>query len=207
MKELPFRFTARTVTRFLVTFAVLYGAAFTLYWTTPVFGVVHRVLICTTTAALRFAGGKASYQLHLHDNRLIPFTYRLIRVTVVAPGVHRVFHILGLYGTNLAVFLALVLASPELTWRVRVASLAAGSGLIVVINTLVMLGTIWTFQGRYPELQPLLPGGPVVLLARMAYQLAPTAGLYMLPVFLWGFVLLSSLAFPGPSTDRCGCSS
>ena len=191
MKELPFRFTARAVARFLVTFAVLYGAAFTLYWTTPVFGVVHRIFIGTTTAALQLTGGEVSYQMHLHDNRTI-------HVTAVAPGVHRDFHIMGLYGTNLAVFLALVLASPGLTWRARAASLAAGSGVIVVINTLVMLGTIWTFQARYAELQPLLPGGPVLLLARLAYQLSPTGGLYMLPVFLWGFVLLSSLVSPAP---------
>jgi hypothetical protein len=187
---LPFRFTARAVARFLVTFAVLYGAAFTLYWTTPVFGVVHRIFIATTTAALRLTGTEVSYQMHL-DNRLI-------HVTAVAPGVHRGFHILGLYGTNLAVFLALVLASPGLTWRARAASLAIGGGVIVVINTLVMLGTIWVFQAQYAELQPLLPGGPVILLARLAYQLSPTGGLYMVPVFLWGFVLLSPLVSPSP---------
>jgi hypothetical protein len=198
LSELPFRFTARAVARFVVTFAVLYGAAFTLYWTTPVFGVVHGICIGTTTAALQLTGGKVSYQMHLHDDRLIPFTYRTIHVTAVAPGVHRDFHIPALYGINLAVFLALVLASPGLTWRARAASLVAGSGVIVVINTLVMLGTIWTFQARYAELQPLLPGGPVLLLAQLAYQLSPTGGLYMLPVFLWGFVLLSSLVSPGP---------
>jgi hypothetical protein len=201
LNELPFRFTAKAVTRFVVTFAVLYGAAFTLYWSTPVFGVVHRVFIGTTTAALQLAGGKVSYQMHLHDDPLIPFTYRTIHITAVAPGVHRDFHIMGQYGTNLAVFLALVLASPGLTWRARAASLAAGSGVIMVINTLVMLGTVWTFQAQYAELQPLLPGGPggaVLLLARMAYQLSPTGGLYMLPVFLWGFVLLSSLVSPAP---------
>lgn len=196
---MPFRFTARAVVRFVAIFAVLYGAAFTLYWSTPVFGVVHRICIRTTTAALQLAGGKVSYQMHLHDDRLIPFTYRTIHVTAVAPGAHRDFHIMGQYGTNLAVFLALVLASPGLTWRARAASLAAGSGVILVINTLIMLGTIWTFQAQYAELQPLLPGGPVLLLARMAYQLSPTGGLYMLPVFLWGFVLLSSLVSPAPA--------
>ena len=198
MNELPFRFTTRAVARFVVTFAVLYGAAFTLYWTTPVFGVVQRIFMATTTAALQLSGTAVSYQMHLHDNQSNPITNRLIHITAVAPGVRRDFHIEGLYGTNLAVFLALVLASPGLTWRARAASLAAGSGVIVVINTLVMLGTIWTFQARYAELQPLLPRGPVLLLARLAYQLSPTGGLYMLPVFLWGFVLLSSLVSPGP---------
>jgi len=193
-----------------VTFAVLYGVTFTLYWTTPAFGLVHRVFIFTTTTALRLVNAKLLYQMHLHDNPSTPLTYRSIQITVVAPGVHRVFHIMGLYGTNVVIFLALVLASPGLTWRVRAASLAVGGGLIVVINTLVMLGTIWAFQGQYPELQGLMPTGPVVLLARLAYQHNPTGGLYMLPVFLWGFVLLSSLVSPGPvraatvlRNDRC----
>ena len=197
-----------------MAFAVLYSAALTLYWTTPVFGVVQRMFIGTTTAALQLTGGKVSYQMHLQDNRLNHLTYRLIRVTAEAPGVHRDFHIVGLYGTNLAVFLALVLASPGLTWRVRTASLAAGSGVIVVINTLVTLGMIWTFQARYAELRPLLPGGPVVLLARLAYQFSPTGGLYMLPVFLWGFVLLSPLVTRrvavhqgGGRDDPCPCGS
>jgi putative flippase GtrA len=185
LNALPFRFTARAVGRFVVTFAVLYGAAFALYWTTPLFGTVQRLFIGTSTAVLHVTAPAVSYQMHLDK--------RLIHVTAVAPGVHRSFHIMGLYGTNLALFVALVLASPGLTWRTRAASLAAGSGLIVVINTLVMCGTIWTFQARYTELQPLVPSGAVFQLARLAFQFSPTGGLYMLPVLLWGFVLLSPL--------------
>jgi hypothetical protein len=204
---LPFRFTTRAVTRFVVTFAVLYGVVFALYWTTPLYGAVHRLFIATSTAALRLTGTAVSYQMDLHGNRLI-------RVSVLAPGVHRVFHIPGLYGTNLLVFLALVLASPGLTWRARTASLVAGSGVIAVINTLVLLGTIWTFQDRYTELQPLLPSRPVLLAGRLAYQFNPTGGLYMLPVFLWGLVLLSPLLAPraaaAPRVGRsvpCPCGS
>ena len=184
---MPSRFTARAVARFVVTFAVVYGAAFALYWGTPLFGAVHRLFIATSTAALHLTCPAVSYQMLLRADGLI-------RVTVEAPGVHRrVFHIMGLFGTNLVVFLALVLASPGLAWRGRAAGLVAGGGVIVVVNTLVMLGTIWVFQARYAELRPLLPGWPLLALGRLAYQFNPTGGLYMLPVFLWGFVLLSPL--------------
>ena len=46
------------VVRFVVTFAALYGAAFTLYQSTPIFNVVNRIFISTTTTALQLAGGK-----------------------------------------------------------------------------------------------------------------------------------------------------
>jgi len=183
---LPFRFTVRAVTRFVVVFAALYGVAFALYWTTPLFESVHRLFITTSAAALHVTSPAVTYQME-------PRSGRLIRVTVMAPEVRRVFHIPCLYGTNLIVFVALVLASPGLAWRARAAGLVAGGGVIVVVNTLVMLGTIWTFQARYAQLRPLLPGGLLLAVGRLAYQFNPTGGLYMLPIFLWGFVLMSQL--------------
>ncbi len=70
-------------------------------------------------------------------------------------------------------------------------ALAAGGAVIVVTNALIMLGTIWIFEAQYPELVPLLPQGALTQIAALAHEFSPTGGFYMLPVFLWGVVLLS----------------
>lgn len=186
---MPFRITARSVGAFLVKFAIAYGVAMALYLTQPGFNAVHGVVLATATVALDLVGGEVSHQLHLH-------TDRTIHVRARAGGVQKDFDIGGFYGSNLAVFVALLLASPGLTWRTRATAFVAGSTVIFAINTLVMLGTMWIFEERYAALAPLLPHGPVAVVARLAHELSPTGGLYMLPVFLWGFVLMSPLLAP-----------
>ena len=183
---MPIRFTPKSAALFLLKFAVAYAVAFWVYWTPPVFMAVHRCFIGTSGAALAMLQRDVTYRMHLHDDRTI-------HVKAVAPDYQKDFDIEALYGTNLAMFVALVLASPGLTWRARGIGLAAGTAVIVGVNTWVMVGTIWNFETQYAALQPHLPTGVVSLLGRLANQLSPTGGLYMLPVFLWGFVLLSPL--------------
>lgn len=203
------RFTAKSLALFLAKFAALYAVAFWLLWTPAVFGTVHRFFIGTASGVLRLTGGDTiTHTIWLHDDRTI-------HVRAVTPQFRKDFDIPAHYGTNLAIFAALVLASPDLTWTMRLLGLSAGAALIGVVNTLMMLGTIWNFEARYAELQPLLPTGVVSLLGRLANQLSPTGGLYMLPIFLWGFVLLSPvLTRDGPVTsaraarnDPCPCGS
>jgi hypothetical protein len=204
---LPIRLTPKSVAVFLLKFAVLYGVAFSVYWTPGVFRTVHRAFIDAAGAVLAVVQPDVSYRIYVHADRTI-------HVSSAVRDFSKDFDIPGDYGINLLVLLALVLASPGLAWRVRGAGLVAGTAVIAVVNTWMMLGTIWNFEARYAELQPHLPSGAVLLAGRLANQFSPTGGIYMLPIFLWGFVLLSRLSGGGARgsarvgrNEPCPCGS
>ena len=115
---------------------------------------------------------------------------------------------------------ALVLASPAVGWRRRLAGLVVGCGVIFVLDLVILMGDIWEFdRDTFGGIHPAMMRGPLPLFASLLGRLHPTGGGFLLPMFLWVFVLLGSgPAFrdshpprpphaQGPSSQRGGRSS
>ena len=205
------RFTARWIAAFLGRFCLVYGAVLLVAFTLPVSNLVHQGFIATASVVLRVVQGSEvarTFRLHEHGE---------IHVRVQAGEFRKSYDIAGVFVNNLGVFLALVAASPQLSWPQRLLSLAAGGSLIGVVNTLIMVGTVWRFEERYNELHHLTAPAAWRLVARVFADLSPTGGAYMLPIFLWGFLMVGPLPAPArrgaapvgrvARNDPCPCGS
>ena len=97
------------------------------------------------------------------------------------------------HAQNLVLFAALVLASPALSARRRAGTLAAGLAIIFALDTLIVVGDMLTIEDGAFQLgeQNVWPS-----LKRLGAALRygqPTGGAFMVPVFVWGLLLGTSL--------------
>jgi len=92
---------------------------------------------------------------------------------------------------NLLLFAALALASPGLTRRQRGISLVAGSAAVFALDVSIVMGDFWSVEASYfDSLARNDPNRAVTMAVSIFKRLHPTGGVFMLPIFVWGFVLL-----------------
>lgn len=173
-----------------------------LLWSLPLSRYIDGSVVATTVRLLPvFEGTATGRTLTLHDNGSVRVRTKRSRVG---------YDLQPIWGNNLCVFVALVLASPGLRWKQRLTGIAVGATIIVFLNAVIMLGAMWDFERLHPRYFGLPPTGPFASLASVLARSSPTGGAYMLPVFLWGFVLLGPLGAqktkrstnPGSQTPR-----
>ena len=176
------RFTGRSLVDLLARFTILYAIVLLLLWISPLARCISGSVVATTARLLPvFEATDTARTLTLRDNGSVRVRTKRSRIG---------YHLQPVWGNNLYVFVALVLASPGLSWRQRLTGITAGGALIILLNAVIMLGSIWEFERHQPRYSDLVPSGPFPILAAALARLSPTGGAYMLPVFLWGFALL-----------------
>jgi len=92
---------------------------------------------------------------------------------------------------NLVLFVALVLAVPGLAGRQRALALAIGLSAIFVVDVLIVMGDFLSIEEpRFSLAGPDNVWVPLQYATRMLRYSQPTGGAFMVPVFIWGLVLM-----------------
>ncbi len=94
------------------------------------------------------------------------------------------------HAQNLLLLVALGLATPGLALRPRLLGLAAGLVLTFCIDVAIFSADLIYAAGRVFNLEDPGVSNAVVQVSRVLRFLHPTGGLFMLPMFLWGLLLL-----------------
>ncbi len=221
--------TDRFLLRFVARFAALSAGLLLLCWAMSLLSYSEGLVVATTDGLFWLMEGdhradtivlEDSGDIRLHrDSRWIQSAAMPARgryLTYSHSLVHRPYYT---YSYNLLVFLALVLATPGLRWRQRCVAVAIGTGVIVMLDSLIVTADIWEVDRQY--LREYLPGlrrqtswGLLGNLVSAVHSLHPTGGAFMAPVFLWGFALMSPLLARRANrtrvvgrNDPCPCSS
>jgi len=97
------------------------------------------------------------------------------------------------HAQNLVLFAALVLASPALSAGRRAGVLAAGFAVIFALDTLIVVGDLVRAEDDVFQLGDRNVWPPLKTLAGALRYSQPTGGAFMVPVFVWGLLLGSSL--------------
>ena len=94
------------------------------------------------------------------------------------------------HAQNLLLLLALGLATPGLALRTRLIGLGAGLALTFGVDVVIFSADLIYASGRVLRLADSGVPAFVESAGRVLRLLHPTGGLFMLPVFLWGLLLL-----------------
>jgi len=94
------------------------------------------------------------------------------------------------HAQNLLLFLALGLATPGLALRPRLIGLAAGLALTFGVDVVIFAADLVYAAGRVLRLADSGVPSFIQSTGRILRFLHPTGGLFMLPMFLWGLLLL-----------------
>ena len=109
-----------------------------------------------------------------------------------------------LHTQNLALFAALVLASPGLALRTRAIALVVGLLAIFLVDVVFVMGDLWRVEFRFLEdVRARTVSTPALYMARYVARLHPTGSLFFALPFLWAFVLLGPLG-ARPDGDPTG---
>jgi hypothetical protein len=95
------------------------------------------------------------------------------------------------HAQNLVLFAALVLAVPGLVGRQRALALAIGLAAIFLVDVLIVMGDFLSIEEpRFSLAGPDNVWLPLQYVTRVLRYSQPTGGAFMVPVFVWGLVLM-----------------
>ena len=182
--------------RFVGRFAALAVVVTVGAWAVGLTEVIERALVAATELALPHVEGS-------HIGRVISLADGRWHLTTSFAGkVFRVSSERELHGHNILLFAALVLASPRLQTRYRLLGLALGCAAVFATDVLIGMADVW-HQDRTLADAPPVPGNAVAALARVLHQYHLTGGAWMMPMFVWVFILVGpSLAAQASPRSR-----
>lgn len=192
--------TRRGVLVFACGFVALYGVLVAAGVYASLFAHTERLLLSAAVPVLGWIEGP-------EVRRIIGLHPMGIRVLTSAPwSAHTDLVLQGAYyhhTHNLFVLLALVLASPSVGWRLRAIGLAVGLPVVFLVDLVILMGDVWEFdRGAFGGVHPAMADGPLPHAAFLLKRLHPTGGAFLLPMFLWVFVLLG--AWGGSASPPAG---
>lgn len=195
----------------LLAFAVAYGVLALAAWQLGMMLSAEKALASSAANTMNLVGDGELSRTAQVEQRGDGLEYSY---TIWIAGEAKTAHFMHPYhAQNLILFLALVLASPGLKLRQRAISLAAGLAAVYALDVLIVMGDFWSVEERHFQVLRAHPPIVALLAAASTFRtLHPTGGAFMLPVFLWGFILLGPyrrsvlLWLEKPSSPRAtGC--
>ncbi len=179
----------RAILLFLGAFVVVYGCTVVLGVQLSLFAYTDRLLAEATGPVLGWIEGDSV-------ERRLSLDPQGIRVVTSARWNPKDYVFQGSYyhhTHNLFVFLVLVLVSPGVGWRLKAIGLLGGLGLIFALDVVILIGDVWALDREaFGGIHPDMVQGPLPLVSFLVGQLHPTGGGFLLPMFVWVFVLLAA---------------
>lgn len=167
----------------LARFAVIYGLAVWLCASVPVYAWVEAGATRVAAAALR--GGAMQSRALAFEPRDESYVYVYdLRVGAVAKRIERPYH---KHAFVLVVFLALVLATPGLGHRERLAALLLGGGLVFLLGVAMLMSDVERWESEVLAAAGLALTRPFPVSLQLISGLHRTAAAGILPVILWTF--------------------
>lgn len=164
-------------------FAVIYGLAVWLCASVPVYAWIEAGATRVAAAALRGGAMQSrALALELREDSYV-YVYEL-RVGAVGNRIERPYH---KHAFVFVVFVALVLATPRLRARERLAALLAGGGLVFLLGVAMLMSDVERWEHEVLAAAGLALTRPFPVSLALVEGLHRTAAAGLLPVILWTF--------------------
>ncbi len=183
----------RSALLLIARFAAVYGLLVWLCASVPVYAWVETAASQVAASALR--GGAMQSRALALERRGEAFVYVYdLRVGAVSRRIERPFH---KHAFVLVLYLALVLATPQLGARERAVALLGGGAIVFALCVAMLMSDIELWENEALAAAGLAPtAGPWPLPLGLVAGLHRTAAAGLLPVILWTFLAYSRSGTP-----------